>query len=218
MNAAIRRYKPSADSLRQSRWLRLLGPRAREAQAWRFDRHRAARGVAIGAFTAVLIPVGQIPVAAVAALLLRANPLAAATTTFISNPLTFGPIYFAAYQLGALLLQAVGLRSAATPVPGGAAGEWLGTGWNMFVMHGQPLLLGTVLLALAAGAVGYFLTRYIWRRRVLARRAARCRAYAARAPADTPVADRLIAGHSTDDSCATGASGQGLAAPPVTAA
>ena len=107
----LRRYAPSADSLRHSRWLRWLGPRARDAQAWRIDRRRVSRGVAIGAFTAVLVPLGQIPLAVIAALLLRASPLAAASTTFISNPLTFGPIYYAAYQLGSVLLQAVGLRA-----------------------------------------------------------------------------------------------------------
>lgn len=165
----LRRYAPSAESLRRSRWLQWLGPRAREPQAWRFDRRRVARGVAIGAFTAVLIPFGQIPLAAITALLLRASPLAAAMTTFVSNPLTFGPIYFAAYQLGAMLLQLIGLRAVAPEVP---PGEWLGTGWNIFLVHGQPLLLGALLLAAGTGAAGYFLTQIIWRRRVLARRAA----------------------------------------------
>ncbi len=166
------RYKPSAESLRQSRWLGWLGPRAREPQAWRFDRRRVARGVAIGAFTAVLVPVGQIPLAAVAALMLRASPLAAASTTFISNPLTFGPIYYGAYQLGAVLLQSVGLRAEALDGPGG---EWQATGWGWtsFLDHAQPLLLGTPLVALAAGTLGYFLTQGIWRRRVIVRRARR---------------------------------------------
>jgi uncharacterized protein (DUF2062 family) len=165
----LRRYAPSAESLRRSRWLQWLGPRAREPQAWRFDRRRVARGVAIGACTAVLIPFGQIPLAAITALLLRASPLAAAMTTFVSNPLTFGPIYFAAYQLGAMLLQLIGLRAVAPAVP---PGEWLGNGWNIFLVHGQPLLLGALLLAAGAGAAGYFLTQVIWRRRVLAKRAA----------------------------------------------
>lgn len=166
----LRRYAPSAESLRHSRWLRWLGPRAREPQAWQFNRRRVSRGVAIGAFTAVLIPFGQIPLAVIGALLLRASPLAAAMATFVSNPLTFGPIYFAAYQTGATLLQAVGLRAVAPDVPSGA---WLGTGWNVFLVHGQPLLLGAILLAAVAGTTGYFVTQIVWRRRVLARRARR---------------------------------------------
>jgi len=165
----LRRYTPSAESLRQSRWLRWLGPRATEPQAWRIDRRRVARGVAIGAFTAVLLPVGQMLLAAIAALMWRASPLAAASTTFISNPLTIGPIYYGAYQLGAALLQSVGLR-AAMPVGSADSTEWLGNGWNMFVVHGTPLLLGTLLFALAAGVIGWFLTHRIWRHRVYARR------------------------------------------------
>ena len=166
----LRRYAPSAESLRHSRWLRWLGPRAREPQAWHFSRRRASRGVAIGAFAAVLVPFGQIPLAVIGALLLRASPLAAATATFISNPLSFGPIYFAAYQLGAVLLQAVGLRAVVTEVP---SGEWADTGWNIFLVHGQPLLLGVLLLAPLAAGLGYGVTQIVWRRRVLARRARR---------------------------------------------
>ena len=104
------------------------------------------------------------------ALPIWASPLAAATATFISNPLTFGPIYFAAYQLGAMLLQAAGLRAVAPEVP---SGEWLGTGWNIFLVHGQPLLLGVLLLAPLAAGLGYGVTQIVWRRRVLARRARR---------------------------------------------
>ena len=63
----LRRYAPSAESLRHSRWLRWLGPRAREPQAWHLSRRRVSRGVGIGAFTAVLVPFGQIPLAVIAA-------------------------------------------------------------------------------------------------------------------------------------------------------
>ncbi len=165
----FRRYAPSAESLRSSRWMRWLGPRASEPQAWRLDRRRVARGVAIGAVAAVLIPLGQIPLAVFAAFLLRASPLAAAMTTFISNPLTIGPIYIGAYELGAMLLRAAGLHAAAPAVPETSTTAWLMGG---LLTHGAPLLLGVPLLAAIAGAIGYCITQYIWRRRVLARRAA----------------------------------------------
>jgi uncharacterized protein (DUF2062 family) len=189
------RYTPNAESLRRSRWLRWLGPRAREPQAWNFNRRSVARGVAIGAFSAVLVPFGQILVAVVASLLLRASPLAAAMTTFISNPLTIGPIYFGAYQLGAALLRVAGLRDA---IPAAPPGEWLVTGWGMFLTHGAPLLLGVPLLAALAGAIGYVATLLIWRRRVLARRAtrrlqAKTRADAACAAFADPAADEACA-------------------------
>ena len=68
------------------------------------------------------------------------------------------------------MLQAVGLRAAAPTV---TAGEWPDTGWSIFLVHGQPLLLGAVLMATVAGGAGYWLTQAVWRRRVLAKRAAR---------------------------------------------
>jgi hypothetical protein len=195
----LRRYAPSAESLRHSRWLRWLGPRAREPQAWRFDRRRVSRGVAIGAFAAILVPLGQIPVAVVVAVLLRASPLAAAMATFISNPVTFGPIYYAAYQLGAMLLQAAGLRAIAAQMPSDA---WFASGWNIFLLHGQPLLLGALLLATMAGATGYIVTQAVWRRRVLARRAKRREIVRAAGLNGTAVVCVPFAEAVTDEVCA----------------
>ena len=53
------------------------------------------------------------------------------------------------------------------------SGEWADTGWNIFLVHGQPLLLGVLLLAPLAAGLGYGVTQIVWRRRVLARRALR---------------------------------------------
>ena len=194
----FRRYAPSAESLRHSRWMRWLGPRASEPQAWRLNRRRVARGVAIGAFTAIMLPFGQILAAVFGALLLRANPLAAAMTTFISNPLTIGPIYFGAYELGATLLRAAGLRAVAPPVPDTSTTAWLRSG---FLTHGAPLLLGVPLLAAAAGAIGYLVTKFIWRRRVLARSASRRAARQGRPSLEAAVPCVPFGKPVTDEAC-----------------
>ena len=181
----LRRITPTAESLRRSRWLKWLGPRVHEPHLWRLNRRRVARGVALGAFFGVLLPVAQIPLVIIAALLLRAHLLAGVLATFISNPLTLGPIYYAAYQLGAALLGAAKVADAApttasvTPTAEG----WLTPIWNMFLSLGQPLVLGTVLMAVAAGALGYFSTQLIWRIRVLARLRRRRKARCAAVPA-----------------------------------
>ena len=51
-----------------------------------------------------LIPVAQIPVAAVVAVWLRGNVVAAVGSTLITNPFTFAPIYLLAYRLGSAII------------------------------------------------------------------------------------------------------------------
>lgn len=58
----------------------------------------------IGVFFGFLIPVLQIATAAAAALMLRASLPVATVATLVSNPLTYVPIWVAAYQTGALIL------------------------------------------------------------------------------------------------------------------
>jgi len=168
----LRRITPTSESLRKSRWLTWLGPRIQEPHLWRLNRRRIARGVALGAFFGALLPFAQIPAVIVASLLLRANLLAGVLATFINNPLTFGPLYYGAYRLGTALLgvpEAPGAAPAIALTAPSTSG-WLMPLWNTFLSLGQPLLLGTVLIALAAGAIGYFSTQLVWRMRVLARR------------------------------------------------
>lgn len=61
-------------------------------------------GLAVGVFFGLLIPIAQIPAAALVALLLRANIPAAVGSTLVTNPITFPPVYYAAYHLGDWLL------------------------------------------------------------------------------------------------------------------
>ena len=63
-------------------------------------------GVAVGVFFGLLLPVAQIPVSAAVAVLLRANLPMAVASTLVTNPVTFGPVYYGAYRLGKALLGA----------------------------------------------------------------------------------------------------------------
>jgi len=167
----FRRLLPSVDSIRQSRMLSCFGPRIQAPHLWRLTRHSVARGVAIGTFFGLLIPVAQIPVAALTAFFMRANMLVSAAATFVSNPLTFGPLYYGAYWLGTRLL---GVPEPATDaeIAGRAASflAWMEYWWDRFLTHGQPLLLGMLLMAVTASVVGYFATHVLWGVRVRARR------------------------------------------------
>src|SRR4051794_35702085 len=100
MKNKLRQYIriPSREHLQSNRWLRWLGPLLNDPRLWHMSRRGIALGLALGVFFGLLIPVAQIPVSAAAAVLLRANLPMAAASTFVTNPVTFGPVYYGAYR------------------------------------------------------------------------------------------------------------------------
>lgn len=166
---------PSRASLENNRWLRWLKPFLGHPRLWHWSRRGVALGVALGVFFGLLIPVAQIPLSAAAAIVLRANLPAAAASTLVTNPVTFAPIYYAAYQLG---LWVTG-EDAPADLPAdisGAAEDSAEVGlWTRLVSMGQPLLIGLAIMASLTGIVTYLAITLFWRWRVLAKRRGRNR-------------------------------------------
>lgn len=162
----LRRLLPSPETVQRNRWLRWLGPRLLHPRLWHLNRRGLALGMALGIFFGLLIPLAQIPLSAAAAVALRANVPAAVVSTLVTNPVTFGPVYYAAWRLGkAVLGESV---SAAQQPPTAAAvqappGE---TGWQEVKRRvlgvGKPLLLGLALMACAVGVLTYFAVSWGW--------------------------------------------------------
>ena len=183
----LERFLPTRDAITQSRLLRWLGPRIHDPLLWHVNRRSVARGVAMGVFFGLMIPIAQIPAAAIASLLLRGNLWIAAVSTLVSNPLTYGPLYYFAYRLGA------GVIGARTPanLPAEAVEQpmrmidSLAQAWAWITGIGQPLLLGMLIMAVTGAFIAYWGTQLVWRMRVTAkwrrlRRERRLRAAAAR--------------------------------------
>ena len=167
----FRRFLPSPEALRANRWLRWLGPALHDARLWRITRRGVAMGMALGFFFGLLVPLAQIPLSAGAAVLLRANVPAAAAATLVTNPLTFGPVYYAAWKLGNLLLDEPAGAAAPPPLPTGAARAgaatpadmpWWRDVWERLTGVGKPLVLGLALMATAVGLSTYFLVSWGW--------------------------------------------------------
>jgi uncharacterized protein len=100
----FRRFMPDPNTLRNHRALQWMGPMLHHPRLWHVNRRGIALGLAIGIFFGLLMPVAQILFAAGGALLLRANIPAAVGSTLVTNPITFAPLYYAAYHLGAWML------------------------------------------------------------------------------------------------------------------
>jgi len=103
-----------------------------------------ARGLAAGVFSGCFPFFGvQTPIGIALAMLLKGNPVLAALGTWISNPLTYIPIYWLNYKIGCLLLDAEVNMNKETLINQELL---LNTGWNIT----RRLLLGSTIVAIAA--------------------------------------------------------------------
>lgn len=174
-----RSWLPGPQALQNNRWLRWIGPALHHPRLWHVNRRGVALGLALGLFFGLLVPIAQIPLAGGAAVLLRANVPTAVASTLVTNPVTFGPVYYAAWRTGSAIL---GDDGAPQPQPVQAAGasaptgNWWERAWQRIRQAGKPLLLGLAIFATAFGLLGYLLVSLAWRLKVvLARRRRRGR-------------------------------------------
>ncbi len=123
---------------------------------WSIHRRGVTKAVAIGLFFAMLPIVGQMALAALVALWVRVNLPVAVAFTWVSNPLTYVPIYYPAYKLGALLLGIPQENSGENPM----SIDWL---WSELVTIWKPLFLGSGILAVATAATGFAVLNLAWR-------------------------------------------------------
>jgi uncharacterized protein (DUF2062 family) len=155
----VQRNLPTRETFESNRWLRPLASRILHSSLWRMTRRSVPRGVALGMFTGILIPMGQIPASAVLALPLRANVPAAALTTFFTNPFTTPLLLILYYQIGNWTLL-LGGTTAAT-----AAKTAVDTGWLHWLAAdvGLPTAVGMAICAVLGGILGYVVTALSWR-------------------------------------------------------
>ncbi len=113
--------------------------------------HALARGLAIGCFAGMFPFFGlQTAIALVLAIPLKGNKLLAAAATWISNPLTYVPLYWFNYQLGQSLL---GRDGPAFAELDWHSGELLEYTSNAAIV----LLVGSTVAGTVVGMAAYFL-------------------------------------------------------------
>jgi uncharacterized protein (DUF2062 family) len=168
MSAAIKRLRalaPRREQLEASPGLRWLAPFLANPKLWQWSRRGVAAGLAIGLFIGVLVPAAQMPLAAALAVFLRVNLPVALAGTLVTNPVTFAPIYFAAYLLGAW---ATGVSAPFEASFGDPAHIW-----NNIGTLGVPLLAGLGIAATVTALAAYLIVWQAWAWRVASKRRAR---------------------------------------------
>ena len=165
----LRHKIPTREQIHGNRWLGWLAPWLGHPRLWHWSRRGVAMGVALGVFFGLLIPVAQIPLSVGAAVALRANVPAAAASTLVTNPITFGPVYFAAYRLGTWVTGERLPAHAADPATARDIHADDGI-WQRLRSLGKPLMIGLAILASLLGLLTYLVITLVWRWRTLARR------------------------------------------------
>jgi uncharacterized protein (DUF2062 family) len=155
----LKQIIPSPTRLRRSGLLRPLGEWVYESNLWHINRHSASMAFFVGLFLAFVPLPGQVPLAALAAVMLRCNLPLSVALVWITNPLTAPAIFYLAYQVGALLIDV-----PVVPLQFSFSFSWL---QNRLELVWQPLLFGCLLCGLFFGSVGYFVVDVLWRRRVV---------------------------------------------------
>jgi hypothetical protein len=173
MKSKFKKWLPDPDTVRTNRWLRWMGPVLNHPRLWHFSRKGIAMGLALGIFFGLLIPVAQIPFAATMAVVLRANLPMAVASTLVTNPVTFGPVYYGAYRLGKTILGQESLPGEealkelnkahkATSASDKSWPERMKLWLKQFGKIGKPLVVGLSIVATASGLLVYFLASGAW--------------------------------------------------------
>jgi len=168
----MKRWFPTREQLVRSRWLSPLAHHFQDDRLWQLDRGSIARGVAIGLFFGLLLPLAQFLFAVAFAIWLRGHVAVAAAATFVTNPLTFAPLYWLAHRIGSTLLgrsrtqaEADAAMVEAQAHATAAAQGWFSATWEAVVNAGAPLMVGLAVMAVIGALIGFVSVWLLWRPR-----------------------------------------------------
>jgi uncharacterized protein (DUF2062 family) len=157
----LKGHIPTRETVHRYRLLKPFAAHLTHSSLWRMTRRSVPRGVALGLFVAVIIPVMHTAIAALLAIPARANVAVAAVFTLVVNPLTIPPIYYAAYRIGSWELHHEG------PLVNPGAAERFSSELSrlLFWIHqaSGPIAIGVLTIAVGSAIVGYLASAFVWR-------------------------------------------------------
>ncbi len=160
MKKRFQKITPSQASLEKHKALKPIAHWLGNPRIWHFNRRAIALGVAIGFFFGSFPIAGQMLLSAIVAVMWKANMPIAVVATWISNPVTMPFFYTANYYFGAWLLNLPTIKMDDF--------QWsvealLALGGDILV----PLFFGSLVVAVTLFAVGFLLTRALWRLHII---------------------------------------------------
>ena len=113
--ARIRALTPTREQLEQNRFIRPFANNVLRSELWRFTRRSVPRGVALGLFIGVMIPLAHFVVATLLAVFVRANIPAALLATLVGFPVIYIGLVAVADKIGQWILH-VDALTAVQPI------------------------------------------------------------------------------------------------------
>ncbi|MFT7413449.1 MAG: hypothetical protein ACI9FO_000094 [Methylophagaceae bacterium] len=155
----LKRFLPDHKTMQQHPHLQKFGQRITDPKLWYLNRRSIAGGAAAGLFVGFMPVLGQMFIAVALAIFFRVNLPIAAMGVWITNPLTFAPIYFFNYKVGAWVLDVPLGQYAFT-----MTWEWF---THEFLAIWQPLLLGSLISGVTGALLAILFVRLLWRLMVI---------------------------------------------------
>ena len=147
---------PTLRDLQGYRYIHIFGDTLKQPELWAFNRSSVSRGIAVGIFCAFLpMPFEMIPAIFIAAML-GGHLAFAVAGVWLSNPLTWIPLYTPCYLLGAWI---VGVE----PIPLHQI-TIIQVGWHYFA-----LWLGCLIIGLLVSLSAHFIINLLWRAHIIRR-------------------------------------------------
>ena len=126
---------------------------------WSFQVTPVTRAFGVGLFVSWIPTPGQMAISAVIAMQLRANLPISVGLVWLSNPLTWIPLYYSAYLVGTWILGIQSISVWELFTPDYAFSHIFDMGASIFV----PMMLGTLLMAIFSAIVGAVTVGLIYR-------------------------------------------------------
>tara|TARA_B000000475_G_scaffold249173_1_gene224645 strand:- start:210 stop:713 length:504 start_codon:yes stop_codon:yes gene_type:complete len=150
----IKRFFPKLDTVKEEKILKIFGPAVLQPNLWHINKKSVSRGFAIGAFCAFLPIPGQMILAAFLSITFAANIPISLVLTWITNPITFTPIFYFAYKIGKIIFDGritYDVDEKEIDILSNIMHIW------------EPLLLGSIILSITGSIVAYIIIRVYWR-------------------------------------------------------
>ncbi|QFY43428.1 DUF2062 domain-containing protein [Candidatus Methylospira mobilis] len=159
------RFIPTRHNISEIKGLAFLGEKLHRPNLWHVNRRSVSRAFAVGLWAMYTPPLPwQSVIAAIGAIAFNANLPISVALVWITNPVTWIPMYYFAYRVGAFSL-------------GQSAFNFNEFSGNFSIEKalelGAPFLLGCFILMNLGALLGYVGTRLLWRQSVLERWEAR---------------------------------------------
>lgn len=178
----FRGHIPTREQLEKNRWIKPFAKTVLRSDLWRFNRRSVPRGVALGLFVGIMIPLAHFVTAALLAVFVRANIPAALAATFIGFPAFLPLIIYLGDKVGSWLLR-VDAMTVVAPVSQTMQATETDHLLSILTQKGPSVAFGMFVIATVLATLGYLVTSFFWRLRVAAKRARRLAEARLREPA-----------------------------------